>query len=95
MIKEIGFCCSNDESLTLATIRVGLTKNALDTVGWFVFDECVRHQDDAVFLKDGRMIFVGDVSLHDLYLQFRKQDEAPEMGADSSSNVALIRGVKS
>lgn len=93
IIRDISFYEASGH--TVALIRVGVSSDNLEYVGSFAFDEFYKSKDNqAVFLRKGFINFVSDESLYDLYLQFRKQDEAPEMGADSSSNIAPIRGVK-
>ncbi|MBF4248985.1 hypothetical protein EA004_29100 [Vibrio anguillarum] len=81
MIRNVQFDTYGN-GLSTGTIRVG---SELCYVGFFVFDEC-RYMggDTTMFFMGGKVTFVGDASLFNLYSQFRKQDEAPEMGADSS-----------
>ncbi|MGF1855351.1 hypothetical protein L4B78_03825 [Vibrio anguillarum] len=77
-----------------AIIKTGITQDSLQFVGAFWFDDCFMHHltGSAIFTRKGEIVFSSDASLHDLYLQFRKQDEAPEMGADSS--IKLCDGCK-
>ncbi|QYS24885.1 hypothetical protein fNO16879116_0004 [Vibrio phage NO16-like 87-9-116] len=77
-IKVQGFTSS------CAIIRCSMTQDN-------VFDDCYISEvsGGAIFTNKGVMTFSSDASLYDLYLQFRKQDEAPEMGADSSLKLCV------
>ncbi|URM12409.1 hypothetical protein [Vibrio anguillarum] len=68
-----------------------MTQDNLQLVGSFWFDDCYISEvsGGAIFTNKGVMTFSSDASLYDLYLQFRKQDEAPEMGADSSLKLCV------
>lgn len=88
IIRDVSFmrCETLDSSVMYGVVRVGTKQNNLVYVGSFWFDDCRISEatGSALFIRKGVMTFSSDASLYDLYLQFRKQDEAPEMGADSS-----------
>lgn len=96
IIRDISFmrCETLDSSVMFGTVRVGTTQYNLECVGSFWFDNCriSEKTGSALFTRKGEMTFSSDASIYDLYLQFRKQDEAPEMGADSS--LKLCNGCK-
>ena len=99
IIRDVSFtiCETLNSSVIVGNVSVGTKQSNLVYVGSFWFDDCRISEVTglALFTREGKVTFTSDSSLRDLYLQFRKQDDAPEMGADSSSNVAPIRGVSS